>query len=489
MRVDWETEICVIGGGPAGSTIARRLARFGHEVLLVEQHDFPRPHVGESLSPSILPVLDALGVRDRIQSGPFLRPHRVLIRWCDQTTYVKWQPNEPGFQVDRGPFDLLLLQIALEAGVKLLQPARALRPIRDVDAGWIVPLQHEGRVRYTKTGFLVDASGRQSRIWSKRLQKSPPTLALYGYWYDTDLEGSETRVEAGSKNWFWGAPLPFGTFNATVFLDPKRIKVAHSNDLESFYRGLLSESTLLRACLKGKLADEVKACNASSYQDEAPVGESFIKVGEASFAVDPLSSQGVQLAMLSALQASIVCHTILTVPANAPAAMRFYRERQAEAVNQHSEWAARYYAEQQSFNAQEFWERRAQRMSTSPARPPKKSSVSAPSKGCRIQVSKEVTIVETPVIHRETIRLAPAIAHPALDRPVAFLNNVPVAPLLGAMVSGETLGDTLEKWSQSVSEGTALQILRWMWSRQLIVPFDSVTTEACSQQTGRLHRF
>jgi len=42
---NWETEICVIGG-VAGSTVAARLARLGHEVLLLEQHNFPRLHRG-----------------------------------------------------------------------------------------------------------------------------------------------------------------------------------------------------------------------------------------------------------------------------------------------------------------------------------------------------------------------------------------------------------------------------------------------------------
>jgi len=88
MRVDWETEICVIGGGPAGSTIACRLGLFGHKVLLVEKHDFPRTHVGESLSPAILPLLDALGVRERIQTERFLRPDQALIRWRNQTSYI-----------------------------------------------------------------------------------------------------------------------------------------------------------------------------------------------------------------------------------------------------------------------------------------------------------------------------------------------------------------------------------------------------------------
>src|SRR2546422_11228161 len=115
MAANWETEICVIGDGPAGSTVAARLARLGHQVLLLEQHLFPRPHIGESLSPSILPLLEILGVRDRVEKASFLRPERALVCWRGETSYVEFQSQQPGFQVDRGQFDLLLLQIALEA--------------------------------------------------------------------------------------------------------------------------------------------------------------------------------------------------------------------------------------------------------------------------------------------------------------------------------------------------------------------------------------
>src|SRR5688572_29358999 len=64
-----ETEICVIGGGPAGSTVARELASLGHDVILVERAPFPRRHIGESLSPGILPLLDLIGIRNRIEDA------------------------------------------------------------------------------------------------------------------------------------------------------------------------------------------------------------------------------------------------------------------------------------------------------------------------------------------------------------------------------------------------------------------------------------
>src|SRR5215472_11443733 len=65
---DWlSPAICVIGGGPAGAAAARRLAQQGHSVVIVEKRLFPTPHIGETLSPGMLPLLDVLGIKERIE--------------------------------------------------------------------------------------------------------------------------------------------------------------------------------------------------------------------------------------------------------------------------------------------------------------------------------------------------------------------------------------------------------------------------------------
>src|SRR5439155_1823092 len=88
----------------------------------------------------------------------------------------------------------------------------------------------------------------------------------------------------------------------------------------------------------------VRARDASGIHAEQSVGTDFIRVGDAGVALDPLSSQGVQSAVVSALQAAVVVNTLLTAPAGAEDAQAFYRDRQAERVEQHAAKAARFYA-------------------------------------------------------------------------------------------------------------------------------------------------
>src|SRR5215467_14537752 len=82
---DLTADVVVIGGGPGGSTTATMLARQGWQVLLLERERFPRDHIGESLLPASIPVLEELGVLPAVQEAGFLRKWGATMVWGTDT--------------------------------------------------------------------------------------------------------------------------------------------------------------------------------------------------------------------------------------------------------------------------------------------------------------------------------------------------------------------------------------------------------------------
>src|SRR5215204_3695205 len=73
MPADFDCDVVVIGGGPAGSTAAAALARAGRAVILLERDVFPRFHIGESLLASVNDVLEAIGATELVRAAAFPR--------------------------------------------------------------------------------------------------------------------------------------------------------------------------------------------------------------------------------------------------------------------------------------------------------------------------------------------------------------------------------------------------------------------------------
>ena len=74
-------DVCIIGGGPAGSALALRLTQLGWRVLVLERETFPRRRVGESLSPGVSVLFEALGCGDILRHARSLPVQAVSVTW------------------------------------------------------------------------------------------------------------------------------------------------------------------------------------------------------------------------------------------------------------------------------------------------------------------------------------------------------------------------------------------------------------------------
>jgi flavin-dependent dehydrogenase len=457
-------DILIVGGGPAGSVSALRLAQLGYSVCLLERKAFPRPHVGESLSGGVRAQLEFLGLADALECLGSLRFDHAEINWSGAA--FDYRPMDPNsFTVDRTQFDRVLLEAAQRAGVCVVQPATARAAERRASI-WHICAEAKGANHLIRAKFIIDASGRAGFLPRQRVETSPRTLALYGYWRGAKLP-EVPRIEAGVRQWYWGSPVPGRGFNAMAFVDRDSWREGRVTLRQHYYR-LIKASQLLAGVDIAQLDDGVFGCDATSFEDSQCIGDGFLKVGEAAFAIDPLSSSGVQAAIQSALAGGVAVNTVLSNPDSANVVRRFYAQHVKSGATQHAAWAAQHYGEHRRYAAEIFWQRRATK--PHPADMVLRSETIRRhwQSDDRVALSRNVRIEDVLSVVGDFVVLRPAVSHPALSRPVAFLGGLDLPAFLGRMPPVARVCDLEQALTSVLSRDSAPAVLAWLLDRGLL---------------------
>ena len=330
----------MIGGGPAGSTAATLLAERGYHVVVLEKEHHPRFHIGESLLPANLPILERLGVADEVKAigmqkwgAEFVSPwdgRQQSFEFADG-----WNKSLPfAYQVRRAEFDEILFRRAARAGAQTIEGCR-VRDVEFLPDGTGVRVHaalEDGSTDSWQARFLVDASGRDTflgnRLSAKRRNTKHSSAALYGHFSGahrySDKRAGDISIYWFDHGWFWFIPLADGTTSVGAVVWPYYTKT-RTVPVREFFLATIELCAPLAARLRGaELVADVTATGNYSYACDRSYGPSYILLGDAYTFIDPMFSSGVMLAMNSAVSGADTIDQCLRDPASASRALQSF---------------------------------------------------------------------------------------------------------------------------------------------------------------------
>lgn len=318
------SDVVVIGGGPAGSTVATILAQNGLNVSLFEREHFPRFHIGESMIPNTYFPLQRTGLLKKLKASPFVKKYSVQFvdqygRLSEPFYFGDYNPHESSqtWQVRRSEFDQMSLDFAHENGVAVHEGTRVTDVLWDNDHAVGVRYSNEaGSTHSVHSKVVIDASGQSSllldrlnlRDWDPQLKKA----ALWTYWKgayrDSGRDEGATIViqTEGKKGWFWYIPLHDNIVSVGIVADKDYLlKNRSSTDLETIYFEEVAKAPGVQPRIKGaERCDVFRVQKEYSYRARKVAGNGWCLIGDAFGFLDPLYSSGLLLALTSASMAS-----------------------------------------------------------------------------------------------------------------------------------------------------------------------------------------
>ena len=342
-------DVLVIGGGPAGTTAAV-LAERGWRVTLLEKERHPRFHIGESLLPMNLPILERLGVLEQVKAIGTFKPGAEFPIVNDDGTPMA--PDNAGadryntfrferalnpvygyaYQVKREEFDELLFRHAQANGVD----ARERHKVERVEFGsdgrpsLVHARDGQGYAFTVQARYIVDASGRDTVFGNQLKLKKKNTLhqsaAIFSHFTGVERRDGEDAgnitVQRFAHGWMWLIPLRGDVMSVGAVCFPEYLKQRRGENEAFLMKTLESEPQVKKRMQHAQRVAPVHVTGNYSYTCTRMHGPGWVMVGDAYAFVDPVFSSGVYLGMNSAEQAAQVVDGALRDPSREAALQR-----------------------------------------------------------------------------------------------------------------------------------------------------------------------
>lgn len=325
-----KTDVLIIGGGPAGSTSALRLAEQGIRSVIVEREEFPRYHIGESMTGECGALVRQLGFGDQMASAGHAVKHGVTVFgakgggdwWVPvmQRTPDGELHEQSTWNVRRSEFDSMLLAAASKPGIADLVPGRAIEPLIADDGITVkgasiqtddgTPLDIEAEITLDCSGQATFLANRGA-TGPKYLGSYDKQIALFSQVanYVRDDHATEARLQPGNVHifykqkfhWAWAIPIDDAITSIGIVVPAAYFRESK----ESKHDFICRELRELNPALSGRIEEPVlveapHVIPNYSFQVRKFAGPGYICVGDAHRFVDPIFSFGLYVAIKEA---------------------------------------------------------------------------------------------------------------------------------------------------------------------------------------------
>lgn len=312
----------IIGGGPAGATAALRLAQRGKRVIIIEKNEFPRFHVGESFLPRGYDLIQELGLGDRLSQLPQVAKFGAEFGFGmgEETTHFSFeetlhQEGSRAFNIERAPFDKMMLDAAIDAGAELRVGAVVKQIVRLTEGD--VAVQTGDETLYGRC--LLDASGQATvlarHLGVRRRIERLKKVAYFGHFENVErlpgmAEGHPT-VAMCDEGWFWMINIDKRRTSIGFVLDADIAKSIDCPASDMLFWGIERCPLVRERLTNATLPDMTHTIADYSYYCRPYAGPGYFLLGDAAFFLDPIFSSGVALGMEGAAKVAELTEELL----------------------------------------------------------------------------------------------------------------------------------------------------------------------------------